>query len=149
MNGKFANSALRQPRKARTVLLRMAKDQARADRIDQLKQERPDLTWEAIADYVGVTVRGAQAWREHGAISYDNAKKLAELFEVEVMFIMRGDGYGPQATATQLDRIEQMLQDLLLREPGAATLPAPPDRLLRRGKAAAPKPPSHRRQKTA
>lgn len=139
MSASFVNSALRQPRSARTVLLRMARDQARAERIDQLKQGRPDLTWQAIADYLGVTVRAAQAWRETGAISYVNARKLADLFEVDVLWLLQGAGDGPAATASQLDRIESMLADLLVRVPADASPPAPPDQLLQPASGSQPK----------
>lgn len=68
----------------------MAADQERADRIRALKQERPDLTWRRIADHVGVTERSATDWQRKGGMEYDNAKKLAELFEVDVDYIWRG-----------------------------------------------------------
>ena len=86
----FSAASLRQPRSARTVLLRMAADQERADRIRALKQARPDLTWRRIGDYVGVSERAAINWQKDGGMDYDNAKKLAELLEVDVDYIWRG-----------------------------------------------------------
>lgn len=86
----FRPASLRQPGSARTVLLRMAADQERADRIRALKLERPDLTWRRIADYVGVSERAASDWQKKGGIEYDNAKKLAALFEVDVDYVWRG-----------------------------------------------------------
>ena len=83
-------ASLRTSRGARSVLLRMAADQERADRIRALKQERPDLTWRRIAEYVGVTERSATDWQKKGGIDYDNAKKLAEIFEVDVDYVWRG-----------------------------------------------------------
>lgn len=83
-------ASLRGSRGARTVLLRMAADQERADRIRALKQERPDLTWRRIADHVGVTERSATDWQKKGGIDYANAVKLASLFEVDVDYIWRG-----------------------------------------------------------
>lgn len=103
---------------ARTVLLRMAADQERAERIRALKQDRPDLTWRRIADYVGVTERSAADWQRKGGIEYDNAKRLAELFEVDVDYIWRGTDNGTPSPfagqdqfADRLDRIEQALAE--------------------------------------
>lgn len=86
----FRPASLRGTGTARTVLLRMAADQERADRIKALKQSRPDLTWKAIADHVGVTERAASDWQKKGGMEYANAKKLATLFEVETDYIWRG-----------------------------------------------------------
>lgn len=83
-------ASLRTSRGARSVLLRMAADQERADRIRALKQARPDLTWRRIADHVGVTERSAADWQTKGGIEYANAEKLAELLEVDVDYIWRG-----------------------------------------------------------
>lgn len=95
----------------------MAADQERADRIRALKHGRPDLTWRRIADYVGVTERSATDWQSKGGISYENAKKLASLFEVDVDYIWRGTETGtpdPFAAAeqpvdTQLAEIRELL----------------------------------------
>jgi hypothetical protein len=94
----------------------MAADEERAERIRALKQGRPDLTWRRIADHVGVTERSATDWQKKGGIEYDNAKKLAELFEVDVDYVWRGvesDTPSPFAgqddTADRLDRIEERL----------------------------------------
>jgi hypothetical protein len=89
---------------ARTVLLRMAADQERAERIRALKQERPDLTWRRIADHVGVTERSATDWQRKGGMEYDNAKKLAELFEVDVDYIWRGTRHGHAYPVRRLRR---------------------------------------------
>lgn len=87
----FRPASLRGTGSARTVLLRMAADQERADRIRALKQDRPDLTWRRIADHVGVSERAATDWQKKGGIEYDNAKKLAAIFKVDVDYIWRGD----------------------------------------------------------
>ncbi len=85
---------------------------ARAERIRRLKAEQPGLTWQAIADHVGVGVRAAQTWPKSGAISYANAKKLAELFPgVDADYVLRGPP-DPDAPLTQLDRIEQKVDEL-------------------------------------
>jgi hypothetical protein len=104
------------------VLLRMAADQERADRIRALKLERPDLTWRRIADYVGVAERSATDWQKKGGIDYDNAKKLAALFEVDVDYIWRGPieserapspFAGQDAIAERLAAIEERVTDQL------------------------------------
>ncbi len=101
-------------RSARTLLLRMAADEARAERIRLLKEEHPELTWQAIADHVGVTVRAAQAWGSSGSIAYENAKALAQLFDnVDAEYIMRGrPPAASSAPEGQLDRIEEGIRGL-------------------------------------
>lgn len=111
MTEKFVPGTSRRRRTARTLLLRMAADQERADRIRALKADRPDLKWQYIADRVGVTMRAAQSWQEKGEISYANAKRLAELFEIDVDYIWRGepatpDLFGSDSIEARLDRIE-------------------------------------------
>lgn len=100
----------------------MAADQERADRIRALKLARPDLTWRRIADYVGVTERSATDWQKKGGMEYDNAKKLAELFEVDVDYVWRGPAKeerapspfaGQDALADRLDGIEEHVTDQL------------------------------------
>lgn len=116
----FSRGSLRDTRSARTVLLRMAADQDRAERIRSLKQARPDLTWRRIADFVGVTERAAADWQKKGGIDYANAEKLAEILEVDVDYIWRGPQNNgtpdlfPDATIEdRLDRMERRLMNLL------------------------------------
>lgn len=115
------------------MLLRMAADQERADRIRALKQERPDLTWRRIADFVGVTERSATDWQVKGGISYDNAKRLAELFEVDVDYVWRGPAdvpqeatpspfAGPDALAEALGVVESKLDRVLANQAKLFTL---------------------------
>jgi hypothetical protein len=117
----FSAASLRQPRSARTVLLRMAADQERADRIRALKQARPDLTWRRIGDYVGVSERAAINWQKDGGMDYDNAKKLAELLEVDVDYIWRGtetdtpDPF-PATFEDRIDQAEQRLTSLIEKQ---------------------------------
>lgn len=114
-------ASLRASGGARTVLLRMAADQERADRIRALKQGRPDLTWRRIADHVGVTERSATDWQTKGGITYENAEKLAAIFEVEVDYIWRGSPTeerapspfaGQDALADELAAIRAEIQSL-------------------------------------
>ena len=115
---------------ARTVLLRMAADDARAQRIRDLKAARPDLRWSDIADAVGVRERSAIEWQKTGAMAHDNAVRLAGVFDVDVDWLWRG----PRAetpdliaalpngnTTTQFDRIEAKLDELLARLPATQT----------------------------
>lgn len=113
---------------ARTVLLRMAFDQSRAERIHQLKQEHPELTWAQIAEKVGVTERSALDWQKTGGISHDNCKKLAKVFGVDPSWLWSGDerpagtpdllgalhGNGDQLAVLndKLDRILEILEPL-------------------------------------
>lgn len=99
----------------------MAADQERADRIRALKQGRPDLTWRRIADHVGVTERSATDWQTKGGITYENAEKLAAIFEVEVDYIWRGSPTeerapspfaGQDALADELAAIRAEIQSL-------------------------------------
>jgi hypothetical protein len=98
----------------------MAADQERADRIRALKQERPDLTWRRIADHVGVTERSATDWQRKGGIDFENAKKLAEIFEVDVDYIWRGTDTGTPSPFAGQDNITGLMdlirQDMAQRE---------------------------------
>jgi hypothetical protein len=109
----------------------MAADQERADRIRLLKRDNPQLKWRHIADHVGVELRSAQMWQETGAISYENAKKLAELVgdpAHDVDWIMRGPREserapspfaGQDALADRLDQMEALIakqNELLARQ---------------------------------
>lgn len=105
----FRPDSLRRTGSPRTVLLRMAADQERAARIDALKATRPDLTWRQIADRVGVSERSAYNWKVTGGIDYENAKKLAKVFEVDVDFIWRG----PAESAPDLSRPDVALNEIL------------------------------------
>jgi hypothetical protein len=126
-NKNFSPGSLRRDRSARTVLLRMARDDARAARIralyEEVKDERGDeITWRLIADACGVSERAAAAWPKTGGIAYENAKKLAAFFRtlgksVDVDYIWRGPevqtpdliGAMHDGNSAQLDRIEAYL----------------------------------------
>lgn len=131
----LTRGSLRDHEDARTVLLRMAMDTGRAQRIRDLKQTRPDLTWAQVADKVGVTERSALDWQRAGGISHANCKKLAKVFGVDADWLWSGVQRGETPDlmaaigggASQLDRIEAKLDDLLNRvgalEVGAALEP--------------------------
>lgn len=65
-------------------------DAERGDRIRSLR-ENLHLTQEAMADRVGLTLRGYQEWEAGGGIKWDNAKRLAKVAGVEPDWIMSGD----------------------------------------------------------
>jgi DNA-binding transcriptional regulator YiaG len=117
-------ASLRTSRSAHTVLLRMAADEARAQRIRDLREEH-GLKWKELSNYVGVSERSAHQWGATGAISQDNAMKLAQLFrehgaDIEADYIWRGERPPtPNLMAVldngdnQLDRIERKLDALV------------------------------------
>jgi len=95
MKNPSQRASLRASRTARTVLLRMAADDARAQRIRDLR-EKTGAKWREIAAYCGVTDRSAQQWGATGSISDRNAVKLTEFFRgrgayISDDYIMRGD----------------------------------------------------------
>lgn len=141
MNEKFVPGTSRKQRTARTLLLRMAADEERAARIRQLKKDNPGLKWQQIADHVGVTQRAAQSWQEKGEISYANAKKLAQLFDVTPDYILRGveitqtpplleqfagNGNHLERIADALASIDERLENLecALKQRGDGEIPA-------------------------
>lgn len=77
------SNSLRRRRDAHTVLVRMARDEERAERIRELKGRYPpgDPSWGEIAAYVGVEERSALAWQQTGEIRRGNAVKLAQFFQ--------------------------------------------------------------------
>lgn len=108
----FVPGTWRGPRSVDTLRAQMA-DLSRGQRIKDLRESR-HLTQEAIAERLGVTLRGYQAWEAGGGIKWDNVKRLATFHKVNPDFVMNGpDETGEaSANATQLDRIEMKL-DLL------------------------------------
>lgn len=109
-SGRHSRGSLRGRETPRTVLLRMAADEARAERVRQLKQEHPELTWREIADHVGVTERSAMEWQRTGGMSYAHARRLAEVMNAPVDWIWRGGAPADEGTGDdQLDRIGEQL----------------------------------------
>lgn len=109
-NARTGNS-LRGREAPHTVLLRMARDQARAQRVRQLKEEHPELTWGRIAEHIGIKERSVVEWQKTGGMSYANATKFAELVGVSIDWLWRGDE--PESDdVTQLDRIEAKVDEV-------------------------------------
>jgi len=94
----------------------MAASEERAARIRTLKDSRPDLTWDRIAEYVDVKERSAIEWVRSGGITHDNCVLLAELFDVDSEWLWSGREVQEGAadlmaslggnSPSQLDRIE-------------------------------------------
>lgn len=59
-------------------------------RIKELRENSAE-TNRSIAEHVGVGERSVAAWVAGGGIAWDNAKKVAELFGVDVDYIWRGE----------------------------------------------------------
>lgn len=100
---------------ARTVPVGMTDEEARAARIRELKDARPDLTWREIGYGVGVTEKNAWLWSKTGKINYVNAKKLAEFLGVDLDWLWTGqEGRPPTLTVidSDPDRLEQILTEL-------------------------------------
>jgi hypothetical protein len=122
---RFNSASLRGSRSAHTVLLRMARDEARAARIRELyearKEEDPRFTWRAVAEYVGVSERAAHAWGTTGGINPEHLPKIAEVFKADPDWIWRGPrdetpdpflaGPAGQFDGTQLDRIAAAVEE--------------------------------------
>jgi hypothetical protein len=107
------------------VLLAMAASEERAARIKELKDARPDLTWDRISDFCDVRERSAIEWSRTGGITHENCVRLAELFDVDDEWLWSGRerpaGSGDLLSALtpsgrpQLDRIEALLADVVNR----------------------------------
>jgi hypothetical protein len=115
MQSNFRRAALRGHGTAHTVLLQMAENDARAGRIKALKEGRPGTKWKHLAEFAGVSERAVGDWYGTGAISEDNALKVAEFFKVPFDYVWSGTEpkatptpfAGHDALADRLDAIEQ------------------------------------------
>lgn len=122
----------------RTVLLRMAANKERADRLRLLKAETPGVTWRQVAEHCAVVERSVYGWLRSGAMEYENAVKAAEFFTAHgrptrPRWLYFGEQASPdlmeslaveehETTGARLARIEAMLVELLAR-----TAPREPD----------------------
>jgi len=88
-----------------------------AARIRALRGTRPQPQ---IADEVGVTLRAYQEWEAGGGIAWPNLRKLADVHRVSTNWLEHGDEQ-PERAHSQLDRVEQKLDDVLARL-GAVTV---------------------------
>jgi hypothetical protein len=117
----------------RSVRLRMARDTERAERIRQLKADRPDMTWGYIADRVGVRERSVIEWQRTGGMGSANAEKLAEVFGVSFDFLWFGEERTraelPVSVDAKLDRVlanqQAIMAKLEITAPAADEVPSP------------------------
>lgn len=86
-------------------------------RIRELRENSAE-TNRSIAEFVGVGERSVAAWLAGGGIAWDNAKKVAELFGVDVDYIWRGklksstpDPFATESTAAD-DEIHQLRAEI-------------------------------------
>lgn len=122
MDKTFANSSLKMRSTARTVLLAMAEDAERAERLRAVKRERPALKWRHFAEAADVKERTVLGWAKTGQLSYEHAKEVAELANVDLDWLWRGPdrespdlmgALSPSAATERLERIEQKVDELL------------------------------------
>lgn len=144
--------SLQKPRSAPTVALHWLMDQAQAAEISARARSLKDASREtnrSIADYCGVTERSVAGWLSPSGpkpMTYDNAAKYAELFNVDVDWLWRGREKGPapdvlaalSGETDRLARIEEALERMEARQVEALAIVAE----IRQNQSA---PPSHRR----
>jgi transcriptional regulator with XRE-family HTH domain len=80
-----------------------------AARIRELRGQMPQPK---MADRVGVTLRAYQRWEAGDGIRWDNLERLAEIHGVTTNWLLYGDER-PEGARSQLDRIEQKIDELL------------------------------------
>lgn len=89
----------------------------RGQRIRTLREESPH-TQQSLADQIPVTLRAYQRWEEGGGIEWDHLEKLAEIHEVDVRWIHRGEEPPATpdllATGARLDSLERQVAELAL-----------------------------------
>jgi len=104
------------------------------ERIRSLRERSP-FKQQAVADRLGIGLRAYQKLEEVGTTRYERCEELAEIFNVDPMWIWEGrdatapDVLGalngaPQSQLTRIEKqlaaIQQQLADLLAREKAAA-----------------------------
>lgn len=120
---KGANWAFRSSRTARTFRLTQLMEEAErlaiGERIKQLREQSP-YTQPAMADLMGLTLRGYQKLEEKGTTIWDHAKTLAKIHDVDVQWIWTGREGGASADLADdiaeikawMERIEKVLETL-------------------------------------
>ncbi len=82
------------------------------ERIRGLRNQSPQ-TNRSIADYCGIGERAVAEWMRGGGISYENAEKVSELFDVNVQWLLSGSVPSDEPDVSErLDRIEAALVEL-------------------------------------
>ena len=96
-------------------------DLERASRLRALREER-GLGQQALADAQNISLRAYQRQEQTGGIKAENAKALADFYEVDLKWLLHGDTpdlvgsfNGDGDMQAQLDRIERLLKTLAAR----------------------------------
>lgn len=122
-NGTRTLEPLRSGRSAATLRLQLLMEAQHrheiGQRIKDLRNGSPQSN-RSIADYVGVGERAVAQWIAGGGIAWENAKKVAELFDVDVQWIWTGREKGPtpevlealSGDSERLARIEEELVEM-------------------------------------
>lgn len=123
---KYAQNATTRPRRVHSLAeLRMAlEDKARGQRISTLRK-RNHLTQQAMAERLGIAYRTYQTWEAGRMPEWHNVEKLAKFFKVKPEAIVGEITEFDADTLSQLDRIEQRLEEAITEVRAAvATLAA-------------------------
>lgn len=137
----YPPAAYPKSRSGRTLALLMNQQQKLeiGQRIKQLRDDSAE-TNRSIAAYTGKSTEAVRNWIQGKGILYDNAEKVAELFEVDIDWLWRGrekedtpDPFGGAVLSAEdverLKRIEEKLDRLLEErdeDEGGAPLPKTP-----------------------
>lgn len=131
-----AHNASQTARNARTLAAFMAlANEDIARRLRELRAEMGNPPQKTVAAAMGVGHRTYQTWESAEARpNWRGLTLAAAYYRVTVEYILDGTsaGVAPEQEATQLDRIEAMLVEILTRMPGPAEagtappLPEPP-----------------------
>ena len=114
------------PRTRKVLRHLMEKQQAVeiGERIRGLRGDSEE-TNRSIADYCEVGERTVAGWVAGDGISYKNAKKVAELFQVDIDWLWRGrekpsgsplDALSEQASGARISQLEKAVGDVLANQ---------------------------------
>lgn len=130
----LTRTSLSAPRSATTLRLKFLMDEQQrieiGQRLKELRENSPQ-TNRSVGDAVGVTERTVAEWAAgRQGMTYDNAKKVAELFGVDLDWLWRGDketpdvmkALSPNGRAVTADDLQALHTELreLRREVAAA-----------------------------
>ncbi len=100
------------PERATEIVIDQEQKIAIGERIRGLRNASPQ-TNRSIAEYAGIGERAVAQWMRGGGISYENAEKVADLFEVEVQWLLSGREAGAgDGVSERLARIEGVLEKI-------------------------------------
>ena len=113
--------------KTRKVLQHLMEKQQAVEIGERIRGLRSDSeeTNRSIADYCGVGERTVAGWVAGDGISYKNAKKVAELFQIDIDWLWRGrekpegsplDALSAPVSDAHFDRLEKAVADVLANQ---------------------------------